>query len=138
METVKEMKQDEQNASEMKETTLSDASRSLLLRHLSSFQNNELEVLMSDYTRDSVLITEDKTYIGPEQIKSFFTSLIIHFPKDQSTFILNKMIVQDELVFIVWHANTPSLDVTFGTDTFIIKNGKILQQTFVGQLKFLN
>jgi hypothetical protein len=46
--------------------------------------------------------------------------------------------VSDELVFIVWHATTPSLEVALGTDTFLIKRGKINRQTFAGQMKFLN
>jgi hypothetical protein len=45
-----------------------------------------------------------------------------------------KVIVNDGLAFITWHAKTPSLDVSLGSDTFIIKDGKISQQTFVGQL----
>jgi hypothetical protein len=40
-------------------------------------------------------------------------------------------------VYLVWKAKTPSLHVPMGSDTFIIKDGKISQQTFVGQLNFI-
>jgi hypothetical protein len=127
-----------QSTDKNKETTLSNTSRDLLQRHLSSFQDNNLEAVIADYTNESVLITQEASYTGPEEIKSFFTGLITHFPKQKSSFDLDKIVINDELIYIVWHGKTPSLDVPFATDTFIIKNGKILRQTFAGQLKFIN
>ena len=123
---------------EPKETSQSDVSTNLVMHHLNSFMDNDLQTLMLDYTDKSVLITSDATYTGLNEIKQFFTNLIIHFPKQEFKFELDKITVKDELGFIVWHANTPSLIVSFGTDTFIIKDNKILQQTFAGQLNFIN
>lgn len=119
-------------------SALSKDSENVLLRHLHSFGNNDLEALMSDYTEQSVLITHDKTYNGRDEIKTFFKELMTHFPKEDSNFKLEKLVVNDELGFIVWQASTPSLQVSLGTDTFLIKRGKIYQQTFAGQMKFLN
>ncbi|MBN8858042.1 MAG: hypothetical protein J0H29_06620 [Sphingobacteriales bacterium] len=48
---------------------------------------------------------------------------------------MEKKVINDNLVCIVWHGRSPSLEVSFATDTFIIENGKILRQTFAGQLK---
>ena len=62
----------------------------------------------------------------------------MHFRKQQSNFVLDKVAVTDDLVYIVWHAKTPSLHVPIGSDTFIKKDGKFYQQTFVGQLNFIN
>jgi hypothetical protein len=117
------------------DTNHNDMSKNVLQRHLSSFQENNLEALMTDYTNESVLITPDKSYTGLEEIKGYFVDLVSHFPKQKSIVELDNTVVDDELVYIVWHAKTPSLDVPFATDTFIIKNGKILRQTFAGQLK---
>src|SRR4051812_7404372 len=105
---------------EPKVITQSGVSTNLLVRHLNSFMHNDLQAVMLDYTDKSLLITQDATYTGLNEIKEFFTNLMIHFPKQESKFELDKMIVKDELGFIVWHANTPSLIVSLGTDTFII------------------
>jgi hypothetical protein len=48
------------------------------------------------------------------------------------------MIIHGELVFIVWQATTPTLNVPLGSDTFAVKDGKIHRQTFVGQLQYTN
>jgi ketosteroid isomerase-like protein len=125
------------NATAAKTTTPSDASKNIIMHHLGSFQDNDLEAVIADYTNESVLITQDGTCKGPEEIKVFFATLMTHFPKQQSNFELDKIVVKNELVFIVWHATTPSLEVSLGTDTFIIKDDKIYQQTFAGQMKFI-
>jgi ketosteroid isomerase-like protein len=121
---------------ETKDTVTNDSSKSILMRHLASFQDHDLEALMSDYTNDSVLITQAETYKGVGEIGRFFEDLIKDFPKQRSTFSLDKFIVHNELAYIVWHAKTPSLDIALGSDTFIIKDGKIFQQTYVNSLKF--
>jgi len=125
------------NAEEIKEIVLDDASRFIIMHHLGSFQDNDLEAVVSDYTNESILVTQDATYKGPEEIKGFFATLMNHFPKQKSHFELDKVVVNNDLVYIVWHANTPSLEVSFGTDTFIVRAGKIYQQTFAGQMKFI-
>lgn len=126
------------NAEEATVTTFSDDSNNILMHHLSSFLNNDLKAVMSDYTNESVLITQDATYTGLTEIEGFFTGLIIYFPKQESIIELDKKEISDGLVYIVWHAITPSLHVPLGSDTFIIKESRIYRQTFVGQMIFLH
>lgn len=129
---------EEPAANRNREITLSDASKNIVERHLNSFVSNDLDGVMADYTEESVMITQDATYTGIEEIKAFFVELNVHFPKQKSSFELGNLVAKDDLVFIVWNAKTPSLHVPIGSDTFIIKDGKISQQTFVGQLNFTN
>jgi hypothetical protein len=125
-----------QNSNKTNGTTLSQSSKDIIMHHLNSFQNHDLEAVVSDYTSESVFITQEATYTGMEEIKVFFANLMMHFPKQKSNFELDKVIVVDTLGYIVWHADTPSLEVALGTDTFVLKDGKIQQQTFCGQMKF--
>lgn len=115
-------------------TAQNDVSRNLLQRHLNSFKENNLEELIADFTNESVLITPDASFTGLEEIKGFFANLISFFPTHKSSFELDKTVIHDELIYIVWHGKTPSLEVLYATDTIIIKNGKIHRQTFAGQL----
>ncbi|MGZ3844773.1 MAG: nuclear transport factor 2 family protein [Flavisolibacter sp.] len=125
-------------ASRKVSSALSKESEDVLLHHLHSFASNDLDKLMGDYTLESILITHEETYNGPEEIRAFFTELMDHFPTNESDFKLDKLVSDGELVFIVWHATTPTLEVALGTDTFVIKNGKIVKQTFAGKMRFLN
>ena len=128
----------EQTMDRTKELTLDEISTEVVMKHLSSFLFNNLEAVMSDYTNESVLITQDAIFTGPEEIRVFFTGLIMHFPQQMSNLVLDQLVANNDLVYIVWHAKTPSLQVPIGSDTFIIKDSKIYQQTFVGQLNFIN
>ncbi len=126
-----------QHSGVSKESSLSGTSRNLIMHHLSSFQDNDLKTLMTDYTDKSVLVTQTATYTGLKEIEGFFAGLIPQFPKPMSKFELDKLIVNNEFVYIVWHAKTPSLDVPLGSDTFIMKDGKIYYQTFAGEMNFI-
>jgi len=92
---------------------------------------------MADYTGESVMITPDTSYAGLEEIRNFFVDLMSHFPARKSTIELDRTVIDDELGYIVWRGKSQSLEVPFASDTFIVKNGKILRQTFAGQLNVL-
>jgi len=111
--------------------------KDIIIRHVNAFLSNDLDGVLSDYSPDAVLMTRSDTYTGPDEIRSFFAELMIHFPQQESAFQLDKLEVHEELAFIIWHAITPSVDVLLGSDTFMIKDGKILRQTFVAELKFI-
>lgn len=123
------------NANATHAPVLNNSTKDVVMNHLNSFIANNLDAVISDYTSSSVLITQEATYTGPEEIRLFFAALMQHFPTGKSNFELDKLEVQEDMAFIIWHATTPSLEVLLGTDTFIIKAGKIQQQTFAGQIK---
>src|SRR6185295_7528679 len=120
-----------------KEISKRATAKSVVLHHLGAFQDNNINAVMDDYTHESVLITGDATYKGIKEIKDFLGGLMQYFPKPASTIELNKLEENGDLVYINWHAKTPTLQVPFATDTFIIKAHKIHRQTFGGELKFI-
>ena len=40
-----------------------------------------------------------------------------------------------EVAYIVWHSVNQGADVKLGTDTFVIRDGKIVLQTFAGRIE---
>jgi len=120
------------------EEIINDPLKAVIIRHITSFLENDLEKLMEDYSDESVLITVDKTLKGIDQIRTFFIGLMKYFPKEKSYFKLNKLEVCDGIGFIIWQGKGQGVDVTFGTDTFIVVNNKIELQTFAGELIYTN
>jgi hypothetical protein len=113
--------------------TVSEESTSKVLdHHWEAFKANDLEATMADYTEESVLITPDKTFKGLSEIRENFIFAFSLFPKDSSTLKLNKSIVHNDVGYIIWEASAPKLNLSFGTDTFIVQNGKIIRQTYAG------
>ena len=106
-------------------------------QHINAFLNNDADAVIADYADDAILVTPDASYHGPMAIKEFFKGLIPHFPKGYSSFILDKMEDKGDLVYILWHGRSSSVDVPFATDTFMVRGGKIQQQTFAGLIQFV-
>lgn len=110
----------------------SEQTKTVLEHHLKAFGENDLAGIMADYTAESVVVTPDSTYTGLEPIENLFVELFTAFPTEGTVMEIDNMVIQDELAYILWHADTPALDVPFATDTFIIVDGKIMKQTFAG------
>ena len=104
----------------------------VLDHHWKAFQANDLEATMADYSEESVLITPDRTFKGLAEIRENFVFAFSLFPKGSTTFQLDKSVVNQDVGYIIWQATSPKIKITYGTDTFIIHNGKIVRQTYAG------
>ena len=104
----------------------------ILDHHWNTFQANDLDGVMADYTEESVLITPDKTVSGLTELRKHFADVFLLFPKDSTTLKLDKSVVNKDVAYIIWSADAPKFDITYGTDTFIIRDGKIVRQTYAG------
>lgn len=113
------------------------ATRVVLEHHWKSFQDRDIDALMSDYTEESILITPDTIYKGIAEIRENYVKAFAVFPKDSTTMKINKAIVKDDMGYILWEATVPKFKLPYATDTFIIRDGKIVRQTFAGAPDFL-
>lgn len=104
----------------------------VLDHHWQAFLANDLDETMKDYDEESVLITPNGNFQGLDQIRANFVNAFSRFPKDSTTFDLKSSVVVKDVGYIIWTSQTPAFNLTFGTDTFIIRDGKILRQTFGG------
>jgi len=109
-----------------------DLTKSVLDHHWEAFVNNDLEAVMEDYSEASILVTPDATYRGLEEIRQNFINAFLAFPTNRSTLTLNKSIVEQDIGYILWEADVPEFKLTYATDSFIIRDGKILRQTYAG------
>jgi hypothetical protein len=64
----------------------------------------------------------------------FFPYAFTLFPKDQTKWEITKMTAKDSKVYIIWTADSPIVNVSFATDCFEIKEGKILWQSTAFQM----
>ncbi|MEO8040442.1 MAG: nuclear transport factor 2 family protein [Betaproteobacteria bacterium] len=89
-----------------------------------------VDAVMNDYTEASILVTHDATFRGLAEIRGFFTDLLEGSTRGFLAAIkLTRQEVVGDMAYIAWEA-MPWF--RFGTDTFFIRNGKILVQTFGG------
>jgi hypothetical protein len=87
-----------------------------------------VDAVMQDYTDRSVLITHDATYRGLAEIRDFFTALFAALPAGFFDELkMNRQEIVGEVAYILWERNP---QIARATDTFVVRNGKILVQTF--------
>ncbi len=104
-----------------------------LLRHVEAFAKGDLDALMSDYCEDAVLITPDGILRGRGEIVTFFEDLLADFPPG-STFEVSQSIGERTIAYIVWSGSSEHLDIPFATETFMVRDGRILMQPFTTQM----
>lgn len=108
--------------------------RQVFDHHVQTFQANDLEGVMADYTEESVLITPDKTYTGLAEIRENFVAAFGALPNPGTTMTVTKTVINKDVAYFVWTATTPTLNFRYATDTFIVQDGKIIRQTYAGDV----
>jgi hypothetical protein len=111
----------------MKEAEMPSQTEAVLHRHLQAASEG-VDAVMQDYVDESVLITHDATHRGRVEIRQFFTELLEGASKGFiNAFKMNRQEVTGELAYILWEAKPW---FPFATDTLLVRNGKIVLQTF--------
>jgi ketosteroid isomerase-like protein len=112
-----------------------EETQKVLDHHLKAFGSGNVKDIMADYSEDSILILPDKTLKGLKEIRPVFEEFTSKLLPPGSDFSMDKMEVHDDLAYIFWKGESKNAKFHVGTDTFIVKNGKILKQTFAGHVE---
>jgi len=110
----------------------SEQTLAVINEHLKAFGSNDIEAVMAHYTEETVVISRDSMYTGLTELRAFFEGLLPAFPTEGTVFNVEKLVAYGEVGYLVWNATTPVLNVSLGSDTYIVEDGKIETQTFVG------
>ena len=116
------------------ETTNSKRVKDVLDHHLKSFGEGDLKGILSDYAPDAVLFTADGPLKGADAIRSLFQAMITEFGKPGAAFSMKQQFVEGEYAYILWSAETADNVYELGTDTFVVRDGKIVAQSFTGKI----
>ena len=110
------------------------SSRDVLDHHVRCFGAGDIEGLLSDYSPDAVLFTPDGPLTRAAEIRGFFKAMIAEFGQPGTTFSMTQTSVVGEYVYVLWTAETADNVYELGTDTLIVRDGKIVAQSFAGKI----
>ncbi len=98
-------------------------------RHLQYFlEQRGVAAIVSDYANDACFLTERRAYCGKQAIGSFFEGFLAALPPGAiEAFKLRSLQIDGEVAHITWSAGTA---LPLGTDTFVVRDGRIVSQTF--------
>ncbi len=83
--------------------------------------------ISTNYDENVILITWSKTYHQHEGVRKSAEELESYIPKGNYTY--KKKVVEGNIAYLIWTGESKDKVVHHGTDTFLIKNGKIQVQT---------
>jgi hypothetical protein len=115
-------------------TTPIDTTEVVVNRHLQAFGAGDLDDILADYADDARLFTPFGM-VRPEDLADLFKRLFAEFGKPGTTFDLKYQVVEGDIGFIVWSAETADNEYEFATDTFVVRNGKIASHTFAAKIR---
>ena len=107
----------------------------VLDHHLKSFAEYDLDGVLADYSSDAVLFVPTGPLKGPDAIKALFQALVAEFAKPGSSFKMQQRSIEGDHAYILWTAETADNSYEFATDTFVVRNGKIVAQSFAAKIK---
>jgi hypothetical protein len=101
---------------------------SVVRGHLATFLAQKgIAAIVADYGAGARLFTAARVYEGPTQIAEFFAGFISSLPLNgYDRFTLESLRTDGDLAFITWSIGD---DVPLGTDTFVVRGGRIVAQT---------
>ncbi|MBS0435574.1 MAG: nuclear transport factor 2 family protein [Proteobacteria bacterium] len=105
------------------------STEAIVRRHLQAFVEQQgLEAILRDYADDACFLSEGRAYCGKADIRGFFREFLGALPaRAIGQFSLRSLLVRGDVAQITWSAGT---DLPLGTDTFVVRDGRIVAQTF--------
>ena len=108
--------------------------QAVLDHHLQCLGAGDLEDLLSDYAPDAVLFTQMGSLRGVDALKGLFTGLFAEFAKPTSAIDTKVLTVDGDYAYTVWSADTADNVYELACDTFVVRNGKFVMQSFVSKV----
>jgi ketosteroid isomerase-like protein len=110
------------------------STREVTDHHVKCFFAFDLEGILSDYAPSAVLFTPDGPLKGVDAIRPLFQAMFAEFRKPGMTFSMKQLSVEGDYSYALWSAETADNVYEVGTDTLVVRDGKIVAQSFAGKI----
>jgi len=107
----------------------------ILDRQNSYFVKGDVDGIMKDFSEQSLLFTTDGVLEGIDNIRKFYTDVTSNILPPGSDFNISRQEIRGQTAYIVWSAESKNYRFSLGTDTFFIKDGNIIVQTFAAKIE---
>ena len=100
-----------------------EETRTVVERHMAALQGGDIDKVMADYTDESVFIINlGGIFRGLDAIRPFFEA-----SAGMAGFAETTAFAEGDAYYVTWTAD----GIEFGSDTIVVKDGKIALQTVV-------
>ena len=113
---------------------MASSTEDVLRRHVQCFFEGDLDGVVADYSADAVLFTPNGPLKGHDLIREFFRTLIKEFSQPGTTFSMQLQSIDGDFAYALWSAETADNVYEMATDTHVVRDGKIVAQSFAGKI----
>lgn len=110
------------------------STQDVLHHHLKCFGEGNVDGILSDYSSDAVLFMPTATLKGLNELRPFFQAIFAEFGKPATKFAMHRSSVEGDYAYILWDAETADNFYEAATDTFVVREGKIVAQSFAAKI----
>ncbi|HLR24700.1 MAG TPA: nuclear transport factor 2 family protein [Fodinibius sp.] len=111
----------------------SEKTEQILINHLEAFAKGNIDGIMDDFAKDAVFYKPDGVLRGRDQIKKLFEGLMEDMPLG-SDIQVKQQFIDGQLAYLFWSGESEKVKIPYATHTMIVRNGKIIKQTFAAQI----
>jgi ketosteroid isomerase-like protein len=111
-----------------------NSTNDIISHHLKAFDDGDLKGVLSDYAPGIIFFTPNGTLRGIDAVRPLFEKLIAEFSKPGATFNMQQQVVEGDYGYILWTAETADNVYELATDTFFVRDGKIVAQSFAAKI----
>ena len=103
-------------------------------QHMKCFSERDLNGVLADYSPEAVLFVPSGPLRGVAEIKPFFQAFLAEFSRPGARFSMQQQYTDGDYAYILWNAETADNSYEFATDTFVVRNGQIVAQSFAAKI----
>ena len=103
------------------------APQEVFAHHGKALAAGDLDEIVADYADDSVVITSAGVARGKDGVRNVFVKLLDKLPN--AVWDLKTQVLDGEVLFLEWAADSAINRVDDGVDTFVFRDGMIWAQT---------
>jgi len=108
--------------------------KEVLDHHITCFGKGDLEGILSDYAPGAVFFTPDGPLRGADAIRPFYQKMFAEFRKPGARSSMKRETIEGDYAYVLWTAETADNVYELGTDTLVVRDGKILAQSYAGKI----
>ena len=110
------------------------STKDVLDHQIKCFGEGDVKGILSDYAPGAVLFTPDGPLKGADAIRTFYQAVVAEFGKPGTAFSMKHRSVEGDYAYVLWTAETADNVYELGTDTLVVRDGKILAQSFAAKI----
>ena len=103
------------------------APQEVFAHHGKALAAGDLDEIVADYADDSIVITSAGVARGKDGVRAVFVKLLDDLPN--AVWDLKTQVLDGEVLFLEWAADSAINRVDDGVDTFVFRDGMIWAQT---------